>query len=252
QIAHWDREINILSQAQNMTQEQIAGRLSEIDQLLRSGKGTDTERLALAEEQEILRRLEKESAKEILDNLRKQKEELLAKKDLNDEELKKIDELNKRYADLLLEEININNEKGDGIEKLDEQIAKLVDQKKKLEANTSEAEKQNDSYKESISKLDEQIGKHESVKKKLNDELGLQSEKTKKEEYMNALIQEETNHLNNASRATSNQGKAQDNTNKKIKDGVGFAAGLHRELIKDATKNVKVTDGGSLGPFETR
>src|SRR5699024_5589027 len=39
---------------------------------------------------------------------------------------------------------------------------------------------------------------------------------------------------------------------KKIKDGVGFAAGLHRELIKDATKNVKVTDGGTLGPFETR
>src|SRR5699024_971378 len=52
--------------------------------------------------------------------------------------------------------------------------------------------------------------------------------------------------------ATSNQGKAQDNTNRKIKDGVGFAFGLHKELTKDATKNVKITDGGSLGPFETR
>src|SRR5699024_3421047 len=87
---------------------------------------------------------------------------------------------------------------------------------------------------------------------KMRDELGLQSDKTKKEEYMNVLLEEETEHNQRTASAMKTQEIQQGNTNKKIGDGVVFAGTMHDKLSEDVTKNVKVTDGGSLGPFETR
>src|SRR5699024_8482348 len=62
----------------------------------------------------------------------------------------------------------------------------------------------------------------------------------------------ETEHNQRTASAMKKQEIQQGNTNKKIGDGVVFAGTMHDKLSEDVTKNVKVTDGGSLGPFETR
>ncbi|MGM8213572.1 phage tail tape measure protein [Virgibacillus sp. W0430] len=237
-----DEDMLRVQELRGSTEEEIRDKaqdqIGKINTQLLDSKTTEEERIELLKEQGFWQRLYEEGLVGSYELLKESKKELQNKIDLNEDELAKLEEINARMADLLLSEVDINFEKGEGLDKLDERIQKLKDERKEMIENATEEEKKTREYQEQVSELDLSIGKHIDIRDQIYDETGYQSEKNLKTQRQNEL-------LGLSVREMLNMGIEQDNTNIKIGTGIGLAEDLTDELGKDTDKDVEVDDKGT-------
>ena len=231
EIKQTEEEIQELMELRKVPMEDIDSRLAEIQEKMDLGLLTQEEYAELEREQGLLLAIKNDQYTESLDALKEQRNELMKRKDLNDEELAKLEQVNQRMAEILLSEVDINWEKGKGLDKLDEEIQKLKDNRKEIIENTSQENKKTVEYQEQLDKLNEAINKHESIRDKIKEEIGYESESNEKKNKGLSILE------NQGVRLLEIGGK-QDNNNKKIDDGIVKAGLLTDELGKDTDKNV--------------
>lgn len=246
ELAQLDAEMNELINMRNMSVEEIDARVEEINKKFSEQKLTAEEQYALDRERASLLSVKRGTIVETLDAMKEQRDELVKQQDLNNEELAKLDLINERMAELLLAEVGINYEKGEGLKQLDEKIVKLTEERNAIEKNTSAEMKTTQAYKDQIGELNTTIAKHEDIRDRIKQETGYQSEQNKKIDDQNRKLNTTKARLEDAVGSTRKQTTAQEGTNKKIDDGTNKAKNLNKELSKDAKKNVTVTDNGSI------
>lgn len=245
EIAELNEDITRIMEQGSLSSEEIKDRMSEINGDLRSGKFTLEEREALQKELIELAEIESKGHLGLLEIMMDERDELQGKIDLNDEEIAKLEAINIAITDNLLGQVDINWEKGEGLNKLDETIQKLKDERAEIMKNMTEEERVNGVHDKYLEGLDQSISKHEEVKNQIKEETGYQSEH-------NAKVDEQNIKLKNAGlQYIDNEGNvrkvtvAQEGTNKKIGEGISKAYDLTQELRKDATKKVDVKDYGT-------
>lgn len=231
EIKQVEEDIQELIEMREMPLSEVDARLAEIQDKMDTGLLTQEEYNELEREQGLLLQLQNDNLVEGLEALQEQRSELIKKKELNDEELAKLDQINAQMADTLLQEVDINFEKGEGLNKLDEKIAKLKDQRAEMVENTSEEIRKTDEYKEQLRNLDEAINKHEDIRDKIREETGYESESNKKKREGVVVLNEQDNKLLHI-------GSQHDINNKKIDDGTGKARTLNDVLGRRITKIV--------------
>lgn len=237
ELARVEKELNQLVEYRKMPLDEVDARLEEINQKMNSGMLTQEEYLKLEREQALLLQVQNGFVTEAYENLKKQRDELLKKQEANQQELAKLEEIKVAMADLLLAEVDLNWEKGEGLNKLDERIEKLKQERKELWDNASEEEKRSGVLDEQLKTLDEQIRKHENVREKIKEETGFQSE-------ANRLQGQQNKQLESAVGEHNKMTPAQERTNKKIQEGTFKAGQLTKELGRDVRKDVNVDDRG--------
>lgn len=239
EIAQIERDINELIELRNMPLEEVDTRLEEINEKLNSGQLTMEEYTELEREQALLLQLQNDNLVEALESLQNQREELIKKRDLNDDELAKLEQINSRMAELLLSEVEINFEKGKGLDVLDERIEKLRNERQSLIDNATEEEKRTGAINEQLNKLSEQIVRHENIRDKIKEETGYQSEKISKQDEHNRQLEFALSELKAMT-------PTQQATNRKIDIGTGKAKELTEEANKKARKEIEVDDKGGV------
>lgn len=238
-------EIQELLQMRDMSLEEIDERVKEINQAFSDGISTTEEQHKLDRERASLLAVKRGTILETLEKMEEERDALIEKKELNDEELAKLEEINVAMAEMLLAEVDINWEKGEGLKKLDETIQKLKDERDEILGNMTEEEKKNGIYDDHLSKLNEMIGDHEYIKDQIQDETGYQSEQNNELDKQNRKIE------NAGLKYIDNEGNirkitiAQEGTNEKIGEGISHAFDLNRELNKNINKDINVDDHGS-------
>lgn len=231
-IKQVEEEIQELMELRKLPMEDIDDRLAEIQEKMDLGLLTQEEYAELEREQTSLLSVKNGLYVEQLDELKKQRKELLDKKELNDEELAQLEAIKERMAEVLLSEVDINWEKGKGLDKLDDQLQKLKDQRTEMVKNTSEELKKTDEYKEQLSNLDDAIGKHEDIRDRIREETGYESESNQKKREGLAVLNEQDNQL-------LGLGGKYDANNRKIDDGTEKGRTMNDVLGLSVTKMVK-------------
>ncbi len=247
-----EKDIQFLLDNRSLSMEDLNDKLEENRRKHADINTTEEEKAQLLREHNLLEDIRNGKFEKSLDNLKEQRDEMKNKIELNDQELAKLDAINEQYKEMLLGSIGINDENGEGLEILDKQLENLRKQKKEFEKNTTEADKQTEGYRKNLKIFDDQIKRHEDIRDELNRELGLQSEKTKKEEIMNQLLQEETEHNQRTHDAMKKQGEQTDKNNKKTDIGVEKEKERTKEAGKDVDKNVTVKDNGTVNDLNKR
>ncbi|MBD7965393.1 phage tail tape measure protein [Fictibacillus norfolkensis] len=125
----------------------------------------------------------------------------------SDKEIKKLDTINQKLVNIELQQVGINNKKGNGIRLVDNEIAKLMEQKRKLDESTSAKDKNNSEYREAIATIDREIGKLNAAKDAVNRITGAQS-----------------------------------GVNSRVADGIALAQRLNDVLSKSINKTVNITE----------
>src|SRR5690606_8304329 len=121
--------------------------------LMATGALTQEEYLELEREQALLLQIQNGSLADALDTLQKQRDELIKRRDLNDQELAKLELINTRLAEMLLAQVDINWENGKGLKQLDEKIAKLKKERDELVKNTSSEVKKTQEYRDQLKQI---------------------------------------------------------------------------------------------------
>lgn len=246
ELAIIEKEIGFLIDAQLMSEEQRVKRLEEIDKELDNQKLSHDEISTLLEEQAALEQVRLGTTEKAFTELEKQRNKLIEKIELNDQELAKLSEIEAKMVDLLLSEVGLNFEKGKGLEQLDKEISKLEKTRAEIVKNTSSEEKKTQEYRDQIGELDTAIGKHKDIRDKIKEETGYQSEHNKKLDDQSSKLDKNKRLLDMGVSSMGKQGQQQDNTNQKIAMGVTKAEEQHSVLSKDVTKDVNVTDNGTV------
>ncbi|MGP4080979.1 phage tail tape measure protein [Pseudalkalibacillus sp. R45] len=169
-----------------------------------------------------------------------QNEEQREKIKKKQQELGLNDEILKRMTDIYLEDVNINNAKGDGVQKLDQQLNKLYQQRDALINNTSAQDKQNSAYRIALDELDFQISKHEQVKDKINFATNAQGR-------TNSAISE------GSERAAEMNRRLGEDVGKDVRfkgDGLATAQSIHEWLTKPAHKSVSISESATYSDEE--
>ncbi|MGA4719496.1 phage tail tape measure protein [Fictibacillus nanhaiensis] len=125
----------------------------------------------------------------------------------SDKEIQKLDTINQKLVNIELQQVGINNKKGNGIRLVDNEIAKLMEQKRKLDESTSAKDKNNSEYREAIATIDREIGKLNAAKDAVNRITGAQS-----------------------------------GVNSRVADGIALAQRLNDVLSKSINKTVNITE----------
>lgn len=246
ELAEVEQNMNELLEIRKMPLDEVDARLAEINEKMQSGLLTQEEYLELEREEGLLLQQKHGHIAEAYENLKKQRDALMKKQEANDEELAKLENIKTRMAELLLAEVDINWEKGKGLEKLDERISKLQKEREELVQNTSEEDKKSQKYQEQLSQLDDAISKHENIRDKIRDETGYQSEQNKKIDDQNRKLNETNYRLEHAIGNVNKIGREQDSTNRKIDAGTTKAERLTKEAGKDVNKNIDIDDQGGV------
>lgn len=252
ELKNIEQEMSFLNEAYVMSDEERLARLEEIGEELENHNLTHGEKSTLLEEEAALNQANLGKAHETLDALGEQRDKIMEKMELNDEELAKLELIEAQMADLLLSEVDLNWEKGEGLDKLDENLSKLEKEREKIVENTSSEEKKTKEYRDQLAELDEAINKHQNVRDKIMEELGLQSEKNAKLDQQNDKASLFRSNARDTIKNIMGQGNAQDGTNKKIDTGYGWATRLTKELGKDTSKNVDLKETPTIQSFNDR
>ncbi len=241
-----EQDIGYNLDAQLMSEEQRSARLEEIGQELEDQTLTHNEITDLQHEEAAILNAQLGTTGETLDTLGKQREEIVNKIDANEEELAKLELIEKQMVDLLLAEVDITNEKGNGLDKLDETISTLEKERAEIVKNTSSEEKKTQEYRDQIGELDEAIGRHRGIRDQIREETGYQSEQNRLLDSQNAKLKGSNRELGVVSANMGKSTKAQEGTNKKIDQGTGKAQGLNTELGKDIRKKLGINPNPSV------
>ncbi|MFD2133346.1 phage tail tape measure protein [Pseudogracilibacillus auburnensis] len=250
ELAIIDNELKFLTDAQLMSEEQRVSRLQEIEKELQNQKLTHNEISTLEEERVALNQAQLGEVRDMIDGLQKQRDEIVKKIDLNKEDLEKLQLIEAQMADLILSEVDLNFEKGEGLKKLDETIESLKEQRSEILSNMTEEEKRLGLYDDTLEHLNKSISKHEDVRDRIKEEVGYQSEANKKKEQGNDLLGKSNRFLIDGKYNLKNIGKEQDNTNKKIGAGRKEAQKMNKELDKDINKTINLKPSPSIASLD--
>ncbi len=233
-----DGEILELEKLREQPLEETKERISEINDLLMDGTLEIEEHDALQDELNLLRVAENELIDETLNGLYDKKGAIRDNIKDSQEELEKLEEAKVYYADLLLAELDINWEKGKGLEKLDDRIGKLKEERDEILNNMSEEDRRHGKFDEHLADLDESISKHETVRDKIKEETGFLSEHNAEQEQTKYLL--------------GLQGEEYDKNIGKLDIENIKARENHETLTKPATKLLTVDDNGTIKSVNDR
>jgi hypothetical protein len=212
-----EREAEIRAEIRDFDEGAVASRLEEIDLQLESND------LSIGKQTQLMR--ERHELENKLDTLRDELATQIETIDQNEiaieqkkQELGLADEIAGMMADQLLEQLGINDAKGEGIEKINEAIAKEEESIAQLRKLQEEQGGLNSDVDNEISRRQENIRKLEATRGKVNDLVGGQAKYNDKiyEGYLQA---------------------------KKLDDSLS---------VSDYLKSVNITDGGTLAALEAR
>src|SRR5690606_6109593 len=252
EIREVESKINDLIAIRNMPLEQVEARLEEINKLMATGALTQEEYLELEREQALLLQLQNVTLADALDTLQEQQDELIKRRDLNDQELAKLELINARLAEMLLAQVDINWENGKGLKQLDEKIAKLKKERDELVKNTSSEVKKTQEYRNQLKLLDDEIRKHENIREQIKQETGYQVQNNRQLDLSNQKMNLKNHQLEKAISNVGKVGAEQSKTNKKFDEGTKKAGAMTREAGKDVTKKVNITDKGGVSALNKR
>jgi TP901 family phage tail tape measure protein len=210
--------INRILELRELSEAEIHARLQDITEEINNGVTTKEDFLRLVEEEKDLQSILHGNEVERLSKLQEQAKELRTKIALNDEELAKLEVIDEKMVEMLLQQVGINDAKGDGVEKINEAIGKEQESIDKLRKLQEEQGGLNADVDNEISRRQENIRKLETTRGKINEING-----------------------------------AQDTVNDRIYEGYLQAKKLDDSLsVKDYLKRINVTDGGTLAALEAR
>lgn len=232
-----EERINELMVLRKMPLEEVKARIIEINELLQDGSVSIEEKKELTRELTSLMDVETGKAFEALEMYEEQRKKLVKKQELNEAELGQLEIINEKMVDMYLSEVDINFEKGKGLEKLDDEIIKLEQVRSEIVENTSAEQKNTQEYHDQLGKLDSSISKYKNIRDTIKEKTGYQSDGNKKQEDHNRQLSLALDEM-------EIMAPTQANTNRKIEDGTGEARKLTSELGKDVDKNVRVDDKG--------
>lgn len=246
EIRDVESKINELIEMRNMPLEEVDARLEEINRKMNSGLLTQEEYLELEREQGLLLQLQNDNLVDALDTLQEQRKTLIQKRDLNTDELAKLEQINARMAEMLLAQVDINWEQGEGLNQLDEKIKKLQKEREEIVKNTDSEVKKSQEYRTQLKLLDDEIRKHENIREQIKQETGYQAQNNRQLDLSNQKMNLKNHQLEKAISNVGKVGAEQGKTNKKFDEGTKKAEGMTKEAGKDVSKKVEVTDKGSI------
>lgn len=189
-------------------------------------------------ENNVIRALQEQSFEEVTEGYKEQLELNRGIVDKEEERLEKLEAVELEMANLLLQNIGINEEGEKGLEQLDKSIEKnekkLEELDKQLEANGKLTSEEQEQYDILVDELEEQ----RNTKDEIFEKLGLYSD-------LNTLSEEQKEKV-------KSQRKELGKNNKVLDDAIKKAEEQHDRLVKPVTKNINVTDNGTLSSLEKR
>ncbi|WP_212925329.1 phage tail tape measure protein [Oceanobacillus sp. J11TS1] len=217
--------MTLYTDAHNMSEQEIADRRKEINELYRDTNLSAEEKARLAQEETALMDIQDGKYVEAIAHIQ---EQIQGKRDSiaqSEEELAKINELNEQMANLVLQQVGINEQGAKGLEQLDQSIAKnqeeLASLDAKLEANGSLSQEEQARY----DKLSETVGKQQEAKDYIYEEIGMYSD-------INSLVQGKLDLLGEEGNKHKN--------NLNMLEGINVEEGNILDQIK--TKNEKLAE----------
>lgn len=237
---------------QGITEDEIDARLQEIVMKRNQEVLSAQELEELANEELRLIDLKENGYEGTLAKLRDQLKENAENVQLTKEELSVLEEIDSMIAEIYLKELDINAAGQEGLAQADEKLAKLREEKSEIEEQISLGNDQGGVLQDHLDKLNEQIRQHESIIGQIEKETDLTSDLLAKDDERNRKLNAANAELSDMEYTTRDIGRAQDETNSRIDEGTKKAEEMHRELSKDATKNVTVTDNGTIADLNAR
>lgn len=213
---------------------------------------TYEERERLQEEEAYLNTIITDQVGDVLQGLQDQRKEIQEKLKLNDAELSQIEAIDDAIAGIYLKELDINEAGKEGIKLAEDKLQEYRDQKAELEEIIKKEGDAGGQIQEQISLLDQKIGQHESVLNKIDEETRLTSEVLRNEERIEQQIRQNRQALDEIENGLYGVQASQEGVNERISEGTRRAMEMHAEASKDATKNVTVTDNGTIADIERR
>lgn len=229
-----EQEIKEIMDMRNMTHEEIEARVDKINKLYSDGLVTAEDNYELDRERHSLLQVLRGDLLDNLEVMQEERNELIKQRDLNDEQIAQLENINIRMAEILLAEVDINYEGGKGVDLVEKKIELLRDERNEITKNITEEDYRSGKYRGQLEQLDESIKKHESVRDRLKETTGYQSTYNDTQELINANTERQKALLG------SNYIE-QEKNNKKIDEAKKKADELNEKLEKDVDKDVKVT-----------
>ncbi|GAB2561157.1 phage tail tape measure protein [Gracilibacillus alcaliphilus] len=164
-----------------------------------------------------------------------------------EDEINAFNDLSYEYEAIILSQVDLNAERGEGINKIDDEIAKLMTNKRRLKENTDVIERNTDGYRNQVNEIDDQISKLQGARGELQQVNSLAS----KDVYStrNRGAQAHLGLINETrsagDRLNSVLGK---NIDKNLSVNQTPSTGkLDRDLSRPVTKRVNVSVAGGIG-----
>lgn len=167
--------MNLLTDAQKMDQQEIADRLQEIEGFEKDINLSQEEKEALMREQTALMDIQDGKYTEAFNHIKEQIEAKNESIEASELELEKIQALNKEMANILLQQVGINEKGEEGLVQLDETLDKNKSELADLEAKLEKNGLLNDEEQQRYEKLSETVTKQQEAKDYINDELEMYS-----------------------------------------------------------------------------
>ncbi|UTR08535.1 phage tail tape measure protein [Alkalihalobacillus sp. LMS6] len=167
-------------------------------------------------------------------------------------QLAQIDEVDAALAEVILSEVGLNGTREDGIGLLDEAIGKEKEQVAELQTLVGEQGGLNQEVQEEINRRQANIAEYERAKNELQGISGVQLEVNERVNAEAAELDQVNAAYREGTSAIDRKTSAQAGTNAKIEEGTGKAREQTAELGKDVSKNVNVTDNGTIAALDEK
>ncbi|WP_088033540.1 phage tail tape measure protein [Evansella clarkii] len=237
---------------QELSEREIESKLRDINQQKEEAISKGEDIIGLLEEEEYWLAIQDGHALESLQKLQQKHDALNENIKLNEQELSYLDEIDDSIAGIYLKQLDINEVGKDGIKLAEEKLQEYREQKAELEEILRTEGDVSGQTQEQIGLLERKIAQHEGVLNKIDEETRLTSDVLRNEERIEQQIRSNRQALDEIEHGLLGVQSNQDGVNERISEGTRRAGEMHGELSKDATKNVTVTDGGTIAELERR
>ncbi|QGH35130.1 phage tail tape measure protein [Gracilibacillus salitolerans] len=196
--------------------------------------------LQLEDERDVLDSVREKHDQQI-DRIDKQigkKEESLGK---TKEEIEAYNDLLYEYEAIILSQLDLNAERGEGVLKLEEEISKLNEAKKQLEDNKEEGKLTTQEYQEQVKEIDEQVGNLRDAKRELENIVDIADTNVYKDRNRDLAKNKRTIDDIKKSSELVNEVLSKDIDKDVDVDDNGTAEKVHDEATKKGDKTVDVS-----------
>lgn len=247
-----DTRINLLGDYQNLSQDELNRLLDETRHKQADYLLTEEEKVALSNEEKILKELIDNGVAKTIESLQKQKSEQNEIVSAAELELAKGEELDVLYSNIHLKKLGINETGQEGLDIAEKNLGKLKDEYKQVQDRIAQEGDKTGLLDEQLGVLGNQIGEHESIIGLLDRETGFTATLLDDERKKEARIQATNDTLAESAGIHNNNTAAQEGTNAKIDEGTGKAREMNDSLSRDTLKRIKITDNGAVDDLNRR